>query len=189
MVIAVATALVKTLSSYLFSNYLKANYGSVEIDGAPSWYGTESDKLICVSTYRKGGIEKIEFTKEDSKIKLRKKVEHILELVIYKNFKNLTPDEEHFLNSIKKDKKLPLFIDSDVRFQNIKVDEDKNMVFIRTCLDKEEFIKYEKDRVKQLSKNLTYYKADKGFDELEGKKRPQSGRVDKEFEELNNMDF
>ena len=189
MVLAIATALVKTLSSYLFSSYLKAHYGSVEIDGAPSWYGEEPDEAICVSTYRNGGIEELEFTKNDSKIKLRKKVNHILELVIYNNFKNLTPDEEDFLNKIAKDKKLPLFVDSNTKFQNIKVDEDEKKVFVRSCLDKEALINYEKNRVKELSKNLTYYKADKGFDELEGKETPASGHAAKEFEELENSDF
>ena len=185
----IATALVKTLASYLFGNYLKAHYGSVEIEGGPSWYGQEPSEAICVSTYRKGGIEELENTKNDSKIKLRKKVSHIIELVIYNNFKNLTPDEDRFLNSISKDKKLPLFVDANTKFQNIKVDEDKKMVFVRSCLDKQAFINYEKIRIKELAKNLVYYKSDKGFNELEGKDRPKSGHVDKEFDELDNEKF
>jgi len=189
MVLAIATALVKTLSSFLFSSYLKAHYGSVEIEGAPSWYRTEPNEAICVSTYRNGGIEELEFTKEDSKIKLRKKVNHILELVIYRNFKNLTLDEEKFLNEISKDKKLPLFVDANTKFQNIKVDEDERKVFVRSCLDKKALIEYEKKRVKEIAKNLSYYKADKGFDELEGKETPNSGHTAKEFEELENSDF
>jgi len=189
MVLAIATALVKTLSSYLFSAYLKSHYGSVEVDGAPSWYGSEPDDAICVSTYRNGGIEELELTKEDSKIKLRKKVNHIIELVIYKNFKNLTPDEEEFLNKISKDKKLPLFVDSNTKFQNIKVDEDEKKVFVRSCLDKKALIEYEKNRVKELTKNLTYYKSDKAFDELNGKETLDSGHAAKEFDELENSDF
>ena len=189
MVLAIATALVKTLSSYLFGSYLKAHYGSIEIEGAPSWYGQSPEEAICISTFKKGGIEELEQTKLDSERKINKKINHILELVIYKNFQNLTPDEEHFLSEIQKDKKLPLFIDSNIKFQNIKVDKDKKMVFIRTCLDKMALIKYEKSRVKELSKNLTYYKEDKAFNELDKKERPKSGRVDKEFDELEDIKF
>ena len=184
MISLIATAMLKTLTSYLFGSYLKAHYGSVEIDGAPSWYGQEPSEAICVSTYNKGGLEKLEITKKESKIKLRKKVNHILEIVIYKNFKNLTPDEEAFLNSIYKDKKLPLFVDANTKFQNIKVDEDKHMVFVRSCLDKQALINYEKNRVKELKKDVTYYKEDKAFNELDNKDRPQSGTADKFFNEL-----
>jgi len=185
----IATALVKTLASYLFGNYLKAHYGSVEIEGAPSWYGQEPSEAICVSTFRNGGIEALDLTKKDSKIKLRKKVSHIIEIVIYDNFKNLTPDEDQFLNSIAKDKKLPLFVDANTKFQNIKVDKDKKMVFVRSCLDKQAFINYEKNRIKELAKELVYYKSDKAFNELDNKDRPKSGHADKEFDELENEKF
>ena len=184
MVLAIATALVKTLASYLFSAYLKAHYGSTEIDGAPSWYGQEPKEAVCVSVYKDGGIEQLNATKNLSKEEVYKKIKHILEVVIYKNFKHLTPDEEAFLNSVKNDPKLKLFIDSNIKFQNILEDEDEKKVFIRTCLDKEGLINYEKNRVKDLVKQLSFYKSDKGFADLENKKRVESGRIDKEFREL-----
>ena len=189
MLAVIGTAMLKSLTSYLFGSYLKAHYGSLEIDGAPNWYGTESKEVICLSTYRDGDLSQLDNTKRDAKIQLNKKVGHILEVVIYQNFKNLKPDEEAFLNSIKKDKKLSLFIDANTKFQNIKVDDEENRVFIRTCLDKKSLIKYEKDRIKELSKDLTFYKADKAFDELEGKSHPKSGRDDKAFDELDGKEF
>jgi hypothetical protein len=181
----IAFALIKTLGSYLFGGYLKAHYGSVDIEGAPSWYGTEPAEAICVSTYNKGGLEKLELTKKQSKIKLNKKINHIIEIVIYQNFKNLKSDEEKFLESVQKDKKLPLFVDANMKFQNIKVDKDKKMVFVRSCLDKEAFIKYEKNRVKELQKDLSFYKSDKAFDELDDKKKTNNkDKEDKSFSEL-----
>jgi hypothetical protein len=189
MFTVIATAMLKSLTSYLFGGYLKAHYGSVEIDGAPSWYGQEPKEAICVSTYRNGGLSQLDDTKRDAKILLNRKVGHILEIVIYQNFQNLKPDEEAFLNSIKKDKKLSLFVDANTRFQNIKVDNEKHKVFVRSCLDKEAFIKYEKKRVKELSKDLTFYKSDKAFDELDGKSHPKSGRDDKAFDELDSIDM
>ena len=187
MFAGLAFALAKTLASYLFGGYLKAHYGSLNIEGAPSWYGEEPSEAICVSTYNNGGLEKLILTKNQSKIKLNKRINHIIEVVVYQNFKNLTPDEEQFLKSIEKDKKLPLFVDANMKFQNIKVDEDKHMVFVRSCLDKEAFIKYEKSRLKELQKDVVFYKSDKAFDTLEGKPHPESGRVDKAFDELNEI--
>jgi hypothetical protein len=187
MLMVIASAMVKTLTSYLFGSYLKAHYGSVEIDGAPSWYGQEPKEAICVSTYRNGGLSQLDDTKKDAKILLNRKVNHIFEIVIYQNFQNLKPDEEAFLNAIKKDKQLPLFVDANTKFQNIKVDADKHKVFVRSCLDKEALINYEKERVKELSKELTFYKSDKAFDELDGKNHPKSGRDDKAFDELDKI--
>ena len=183
----IAFALIKALGNYLFGEYLKAHYGSIEIKGAPSWYGREPSEAICVSTYNNGGLEKLELTKKQSKIKLNKKIGHIVEIVIYQNFKNLKPDEDKFLENIQKDKKLPLFVDAYIKFQNIKVDKNKKMVYVRSCLDKKVFIKYEKSRIKELQKNLAFYKADKSFDELEGKPHPKSGRDDKAFDELDKF--
>jgi len=184
---SLAFALSKTLASFLFSNYLKAHYGSIEIEGAPSWYGEEPSEAICVSTYNRGGLEKLELTKNQAKIKLDNKIKHILDIVIYQNFKNLKVDEEKFLESVKKDKKLPLFVDANIKFQNIKVDKDKHMLFVRSCLDKMAFIKYEKNRLKELQKDVIFYKSDKAFDELEGKPHPITGRDDKAFEELDEI--
>jgi len=180
----IVVALAKTLASYLFGGYLKNHYGSIEIDGAPAWYGREPNEAICVSTYNKGGLDKLELTKKESKIKLIKKVNHIIEIVIYKNFKNLKADEEEFLKSIEKDKKLPLFVDANMKFQNIKVDEDKHMVFVRSCLDKKAFINYETNRLKELKKDIVFYKSDKLFNELEN--RPYY-KDNKAFEELDKI--
>jgi hypothetical protein len=184
---SITIALVKTLASYIFGGYLKAHYGSVEIEGAPSWYGKEPYEAICVSTYNYGGLDKLEITKKESKIKLDKRVKDIIKSVIYQNFKNLKPDEEKFLESIQKDKNLPLFVATNIKFQNIKVDKDKKMVFIRSCLNKKAFINYEKNKIKELKKEVIFYKSDKAFKELDDKKHIKSGRDDKAFEELDEI--
>jgi hypothetical protein len=164
---AIILGMAKSLASYLFGGYLKAHYGSVEIDNAPSWYGKEPREAVCVSDYSPyGGIQKIEIVKNRTKIGLKNRIDKIISVVIYQNFKNLTPDEDNFLNRVKKDTKLPLFIEANMRFQNIKVDK-KGRVFVRSCIDKNNLINYEKRRLKKLSKELSYYKSDKAFEEME----------------------
>ena len=65
---AIILGMAKSLASYLFSGYLKAHYGSIEIDNAPSWYGKEPREAVCVSDYSPyGGIQKIEIVKNRTK--------------------------------------------------------------------------------------------------------------------------
>lgn len=186
MVGAIGLALLKTLSSYMFGEYLKESYGSTDIDGAPSWYGTESRYEVCVSTFKRGKLESVEEAKKESQIKLQKKIEKIIDVIIYKKFKNLKPDEEALLQAIAKDKKLGLFIRSSTNYKNIKYDEDEKIAFVRNCILKEDFIDYEKKRVKLLTRDLSYYKSDKAFDELKtGEIKKKSTQSDKAFDELN----
>jgi hypothetical protein len=185
-----AFALVKTLATYLFNGYLKNHYGSIDIEGGPFWYGREPSNEICVSTYRNGGLEELELTKNNAKIKLTKKINNIIGIVIYQNphFKHLKADEEKFLDRIKSDKKLPLFVDANLEYKNIKVDKDKRMVFVRSCVKKDSFIKYEKERIEEIRKKLTYYKADKAFDELKGKKKRNIDEFDEEDKAFHELD-
>jgi hypothetical protein len=186
MVLVIATALAKTLASYLFEGYLKANYGSVEIEGAPKWYGSESRVELCVSTFKSGGLESVELAKEDSKIKLEKKLKDIVSVVITQRFENATQDEKKFLDSVKSDKKVSTFIATHTNYKNIKYDETKKMAFVRNCVLKEEFISYEKVRLKEMVKEMSYYKAGKEFDELDGKgQKFKDSHKDKAFDELN----
>ena len=83
---AIILGMAKSLASYLFGGYLKAHYGSVEIDGAPSWYGQEPKEAICVSTYRNGGLSQLDDTKRDAKILLNRKVLSNIAVLFPKTF-------------------------------------------------------------------------------------------------------
>jgi hypothetical protein len=185
MVLAIASALAETLASYLFEGYLKANYGSVEIEGAPSWYGSEKRAELCISTFKRGDLESVELAKEDSKIKLEKKLKNIVNVVITKRFENANPDEKRFLETVVSDKKVTTFVSTHTNYKNVKYDEEKKMTFVRNCVLKDEFIVYEKKRLKEMVKELSHYKAGKEFDELNGKS-PKSveSHKDKAFDEL-----
>lgn len=189
MLVAIAGVLVKTLVGYLFNGYLKSNYGSVDIEGAPSWYGSEARDEICVSTFKRGGLESVEIAKDDSKIKLERKLKNIVNVVITKRFENESPDDKAFLSHVRSDKKVSIFVASHTNYKNIKYDNEKRITFVRNCVLKQDFITYEKKRLKEMVKELSYHKADKAFDELNGespKKSPQTP-ANKAFEELNGI--
>jgi len=190
MLAIIAVAAVKAITSYLTTAYMKTHFGSVDIEGAPFWYGRESSEEICVSDATKGGVIEVDTEKNRVKIKLQNKLSNIVSYAIHTNkrFSNLKPDEENFLNSIIKDKKLKWFVDKNGYYKNIKADENKHMIFIRMCVTKNAFIKYEKNRIKTLQKEMSMYKAGKGFDELEGKKNNFNDPEDNAFREL-DKDF
>ena len=169
MIEIISVCLLKTLTSYLFGAYLKSYWGSIDLNGAPFWYGKEDSDEICVSNYKDGGLDKLDLIKKEAKIKLTKKLSSILEYVVNndKKFKNLKEDEEEYLESLIKDKKLYEFVDLNSYYKNQEIDKDENRVFVRACVKKEEFIKFEEKRVKELSKNLTIYKGKKAFRELD----------------------
>ena len=186
MIELIAAAAIKAITSYLVTGYMKTHFGSIEIEGAPYWYGRESENEICISDFKKGGIEELESEKEKAKRKLEKKLSTIISYAIHSNkyFSNLKKDEEEFLNSIINDSRLSFLVNKNRYYKNIKVDKDKNIIFIRVCIDKEKFINYEKERIKNLEKQLLYYKEDKMFNEMEGKSINSNNPEDKAFEEL-----
>ena len=188
MIIALAGVLVKTLAGYLFEGYLKTHYGSVDIEGAPRWYGSENNNEICVSTFKRGDLESVALAKADSQIRLEKKLKNIVRVVIKKRFENINPDEKRFLNSVKSDKKVSIFVASHTNYKNIKYDDKRKITFVRNCVLKQDFIDYEKVRIQEMVKELTHFKSDKAFDELNGK-QPKSveSYKDKEFNELDEI--
>ena len=190
MLAIIALAAIKAITCYLTTSYMKNHFTSIDIEGAPFWYGRENKEEICVSDATKGGIIEVDKEKKTVKIKLQNKLSNIVSYAIHTNkqFSHLKPDEENFLNSIIKDKKLKWFVDKNGYYKNIKTDEDKHMIFIRMCVRKNDFIKYEKKRITTLQKEISIYKANKEFNELEGKKNNFNDPEDNAFREL-DKDF
>ena len=169
MLSLIAGAAIKTITSYLVGAYMKSHFGSVEIEGAPYWYGREDKDEICVSDVAKGNVTFLDEEKQKVKVKLQKKLSLIIENAIHQNkrFSHLKENEIQFLNSIIKDNKLKWFVDENGYYKNIKVDDEKNMIFVRMCVNKNKFVHYEAKRIKEISKKLTMKKANDAFDELD----------------------
>jgi hypothetical protein len=186
----IVISIVKAITSYVTTSYLKNHYGSIDIQGAPFWYGREPSELICSSTFKYGSMEQIDTAKKQAVIKLNKKLSAVINDAIYENkkFKHLKPDEEAFIQKIINDKQLLKFVTNKIIYKNIKYDEDKNIVFVRGCVTKKDFISFETDRVKELSKELTFYKSDKAFKELNGSEDKFNDRESKAFRELDSTE-
>jgi len=169
MLSLIAGTAIKTITSYLVGAYMKSHFGSVEIEGAPYWYGREDSDEVCISDVAKGDVTLLDKEKKIAKIKLQKRLSSIIENAIHSNkrFRNLKENEEEFVESLLKDKKLKWFIDEKGYYKNIKVDDENNRIFIRMCVNKNAFINYETKRIAEIDKKLTNFKAKTVFDELD----------------------
>ncbi|MEF3254496.1 MAG: hypothetical protein K6348_02875 [Deferribacterales bacterium] len=167
---AIAVSLLKTLSSFLFSKMLV--YSDINIQGAPSWYLKPESAYVCVDTYQEGGIESVEIAKDRTKKLMIKKINEIMEIIVYDNYRNLTDEgEKLFVKSFLNDEDLPVFVNKNLDYKDIEHQQKRGITFVRGCIDKNVLIEYEKERIGIIRKNLTHKRAEKGFEELDNSQK------------------
>lgn len=163
---AIALSLVKTLSSFLFSKMLV--YSDVKIQGAPSWYQKADSAYVCVSTYNSGGLEAVEIAKDNAKKILINKINEIMEIVVYDNYRNIEDKSEKlFIKTFLKDEDLPVFVNKNIDYKNIEYIEKSKLAFVRGCIGKDVILSYEKERIGIIKNKLTHKRAENAFDELD----------------------
>lgn len=178
MLEAIILKLVTTLTGYLFQGYLDS-IQSINIEGAPSWYGkVHSSKNVYAYGYAKGGIESIEIARANCRMEMKKKINGLIEIVIYDNFKNIKDAKEKALiNEFKKDPDLEVFIEKNMKFEKVEhLDEQKEGFFQKArpeqtfaggMIPKQAIIDYQKDRLEKIKYNLTHFRAGNAEDELD----------------------
>jgi len=117
---AIALSLIKAfIFIYLFKNCLV--YSDINIQGAPSWYQNQESAYICVSTFQQGGLESVDIAKNKSKRLLTDKINEIMEIVVYDNFRKLDNESEKtFIKTFLKDDDLPIFVNKTTEYRNIE---------------------------------------------------------------------
>jgi hypothetical protein len=177
MLEALGIKLITVLAGFLFETGL-ATADKIQIDNAPSWYyEAKNPDYIYVFSYKKGGIEKIDPLKNDLEEKMVKKIDKIIETVIYENFKDVKGKAENrLIREFKNDENLYLFVRSNIKIDRIKQRKAKEKGFIKgaeeaavfgsAILPKKKLINYQKKRVGKLREEIEMTKADKSFDKL-----------------------
>ncbi|MGM0419224.1 MAG: hypothetical protein ACQEQS_10925, partial [Thermodesulfobacteriota bacterium] len=165
MLEALGIKLITVLAGFLFETGL-ATSDKIQIDNAPSWYyETKNPEYIYVFSYKKGGIEKIDPLKNDLEKKMVKKIDKIIETVIYENFKDIKDKAENrLIQEFKNDENLNLFVRSNIKIERIKQrkakekgiiqDSQEAAVFGSAVLAKKELINYQKKRVEKLREKI-----------------------------------
>jgi hypothetical protein len=167
MVIIITEALVQTLVKYIFNSYLN-EVDKVEINGAPSWYMKPIDNNLCVFSYKSGEFNILDDIKHNSKIKLTKKINNLIEISIYDNLKHIKNEQERTIIDLWKiDSKLPIFIDKNINYSRLTYEEEINSAFIRTCIPTQTIINYQKSRLNEIKREVVKVKMDSALEELD----------------------
>ena len=167
MLETIVITLGKSLTSFLFTQYLNSLSG-VAIDGAPNWYYKEQDHEICSFHHQSGGLDGLELAKNESQRIMVKKINEIIEIVVYDNIKEYRDAEEkQLVDQFKSDKNLHLFVRKNLDYKKIKYIEEIQKTFVKACIDKQTLIDYENQRLKKLKTAISQHRSDTAFDELD----------------------
>ena len=170
MIESIGISLISTVISYLFKQNI-LDKSSIDIQGAPSWYGKRSNpNRIYVSTIQKGNIEDIDSAKQKVVKKMTLIIENGYKVTIKKYFTyGYSKKERLFINKIQKDHKLHNFVEHNIVFQNIKYDQKHKIFFIRGYMDKKILEAYQMKRVIEIKKKVLNYQLDNMIEELNKK--------------------
>jgi len=187
MLSIVAGALIETLTKHMFQKYLNEQ-DKIEIDGAPSWYMKSIDNKICIFSQTSGGMGNIEKAKKQARFKMVKKINGIVDIVVYDNYKDVkSAKEKSLVSQWKQDSNLPTFIKKTLNYSRLSYEEEVKSTFIRACIPTKIVFEYEKTRLKLIKSKLLKYKTNKAMDELDSSTKTKSLRDSKDpFAELDD---
>lgn len=167
MVMVIASALVETLVKHMFTKYLNEQ-DKIEVGGAPSWYMKPIEDQMCVFTHKQGGLDTIDISKENATMKMIKKIDTVVEIVIYDNTKKITNEKEKaVVQKWKHDDNLPMFVNKNINFSRISYEDEIETTFVRACIPKNTIVDYQKERLQNIQKEVLHIKAKRGYDDLD----------------------
>jgi len=167
MLLLITNALIETLVKHMFNNHLDEK-DKIEIGGAPSWYMMPVEDEMCIFTHKSGGLDMIDIVKDNAKLKMIKKINDTIDIVIYKNMKNVTNKKEKaVVNNWKKDSNLPVFVSLNLEYNRLKYEDEIETTFARACIPNKIIIAYQTERLKIIKKEVTKFKSKSALDEMD----------------------
>jgi hypothetical protein len=158
---------IEALAKHMITQSLN-EMSKVDIGGAPSWYMKPVDNKICTFSHNNNGMNYIEHTKNETRIKMVKKLDDIIEVIIYEKYKNIKDNrEKEILKQWSIDNNLEIFVKSKINFEKVIFENEINTTFVRACIPQEDVLNYERKRIGKIEKNILKYKSNMAFDELE----------------------
>ena len=168
MVMLIVGAMVETLAKHMTQKYLD-NMDGVKVGGAPSWYMEPTKDKMCVFTHRKGDFNSIDIAKKNANFKMTKKINDVIEIVIYKNMGNIkNPNEKAVVEKFKKDKNLKVFVKQNMNYSKVVYEDEIETAFVRACIPSKTIIKYQNNRLMDINEAVLGAKSGSAFDDLDG---------------------
>ncbi len=167
MLSVIACALVSSLSQHIFTKTLN-NMDKIEIGGTPSWYMQPVKDNTCIFTHLKGGLNSIEISKDNAKIKMTKKIDSLIDIAIYDNTKQIKkPKEKQLIRLWAKDEQLNIFVSKNLDYSKVTFEDEIDTTFVRACIPNQTIIDYQDNRLQNIQKSLLKYKMDSAIEELD----------------------
>ena len=178
MLEAIILKLITTLTGYLFSATIDS-YKSIEIEGAPSWYGKNLDHdNFYAYGYARGDMESVESARENCKTAMVYRLNDLNEIIIYDNFRNIKePKEQALINAYKNDTELKVFVNKAMQFEKIEHFDAQEKGFLTNArpaqtfaggmIPKTAIIAYQKERLEKIKTSLSTLRFNQGMDELD----------------------
>jgi len=163
----IAYGLISTVINYLFDTSVLRT-STVDIEGAPYWYEQKGGKeALYVSAYCDGGMEAVECAKNAVREKLVIVIDDAFDQAVEKSFGHYKGQEKMFVEKMREDTNLPLFVRRHTVFQNVKYDEGEHRAFVRGYLTNRALEAYEKERISEVKKEVLDYHYDEMMKELD----------------------
>jgi hypothetical protein len=167
MVMLIVGAMVETLAKHMTQKYLDEMDG-VKIGGAPSWYMEPVKDQMCVFTHKKGGLNSIDVAKRNAHFKMKKKINGLIEIVIYKNMGNVKDQKsKEVVAKFKKDENLDVFTKMNLNYSKVTYEDEVKTAFVRACIPANTIQVYQKDRLMAINKAVLGAKSSSAFDSLD----------------------
>jgi hypothetical protein len=167
MLEALAFTLFKTYLAFLFGQQLRQQ-DTVLIEGAPKWYYQTVDDHVCRSSFGIGDLDAIETAKKNARYALVQHIDRGVKTVIYEHFSEVeNPAERELIARFEKDAMLPRFVDSNLQYQNVEYLNEVNKGFARVCIQTNNLVKYQKNRLNNIRIAVLEKYRGEAFDELE----------------------
>jgi len=180
MVMLIVGAVVETLVKHMTQKYLD-NMDGVKIGGAPSWYMEPVKNKMCIYTHRKGGLSSIDIAKKNANYKMSKKINDVIEVVIYDTKGNIKDKKEQaVIDKFKKDKNLGVFVKRNMNFSKVVYEDEIKTAFVRACIPAKTIIGYQEDRLMAINEAVLGAKSSSAFGSLDEEfGDDESGKKDK----------
>jgi len=167
MLLLIASALIETLTKHMLNNHLDAR-DKIQIGGAPSWYMMPVDDEMCVFTHKNGGLDMIDITKNNAKLKMIKNINDKIDIVIYTNMKNVkNKKEKAVIDKWKQDSNLPIFVNQNLAFSRVSFEDEINTTFVRACISNHTIITYQTERLQTIKKEILKFKSNSALDYMD----------------------
>ena len=166
MVMLIVGAMVETLAKHMTQKYLD-NVDGVKIGGAPSWYMEPVKGKMCVFTHKKGDFSSIDVAKLNANFKMTKRIDDVIDIVIYKNMGNIkNPKEKSVVDRFKKDENLKVFVKQNINYSKVVYEDEIKTAFVRSCIPATTILKYQNSRLSDINKAVLSSKSGSAFDSL-----------------------